>query len=180
VPAVNSIQQTEDDTLLAIERGAYYGHPNPLRGEFVLDGGNPTASPDPHEIFAYPVGTKPDVNFHTDAFSFGKHISPNGVIEYKTPGPLAGHMLIARYSGGDDVIALAAGPDGAITDSYTGIDGLTSLRDPLDLAEDPATGNVYIIEWGAKCLTLARPIPGGVSHRVFHQVVPQPMEARAN
>jgi hypothetical protein len=184
VPAVNGVQQTEDDTLLILERHAYYGHPNPLRGEFVLNGGNMTAGHDPHEVLAYPEGTKPDPNFHDVAFYFGAHLSPTGIIEYKTPGALLGRMLITRYSGGDDVIVLTAGQNGAITESVTGIDGLTSFNDPLDLAEDPRNGNLYVVEFGAKRLTLARPIPGGVSHQTFRTVAnppnQAPQEARAH
>ena len=93
-------------------------------------------------------------------------------------------MLITRYSGGDDVIVLTAGQNGAITESVTGIDGLTSFNDPLDLAEDPRNGNLYVVEFGAKRLTLARPIPGGVSHQTFRTVAnppnQAPQEARAH
>jgi hypothetical protein len=176
VPAVTNVQQTENDTLLMIQQHAYYGHPNPLRGEFALNGGNPTAGRDPHEVLAYPVGTKPDANFHDVAFDFGAHLSPTGVIEVKTPGALLGRVLITRYSGGDDVIVLSASKDGAITESVTGIDGLTSFNDPLDLAEDPRNGNLYVVEFGAKRLTLARPIPGGVSHQTFRTVVNPPSQ----
>ena len=181
IPAVENIQQTETDTLLIVEKHAYYGHPNPLRGEFVLNGGNPTAAADDHEIRAYPVGTKPDRNYRFGMFSFGEHLSPTGIIEYQSPGPLKGKILVTRYSGGDDVILLnPAARGGAITEAITGIDGLTGLSDPLDLCEDRRNGNLYVIEFGSKRLTLLRPIPGGVSNRVFRQVVPQALEARAN
>jgi hypothetical protein len=179
IPSLEHIKQTEDDTLLAIERGGYYGHPNPLRGEFVLNGGNPTAGKDMSEVSAYPVGVRPDANYHYNAFSFGKNLAPCGLVECKT-GPVAGRMLITRYSGGDDLILLTTNARGAVIESITGIDGLTGFSDPLDLVEDPQTGNLYIIEHGAKRLTLARPIPGRKSERVFRQVFPQPQEARAD
>jgi hypothetical protein len=183
VPAVMNVQQTEDDTLLMLERHAYYGHPNPLRGEFTVNGGNMSAGRDAHEVLAYPVGTRPDPNFHDVAFDFGAHLSPTGMVEYKTPGALLGRMLITRYSGGDDVIVLCVGDNGAVTEAVTGIDGLTSFNDPLDLAEDPRNGNLYVVEFGAKRLTLARPIPGGVSHQTFRTQVNPPaqhQEARAH
>ena len=179
VPALQNVQQTEEDTLLLVERGAYYGHPNPLRGEFVLDGGNPTAGRDPHEILAYPVGTKPDVNYR-GAFSFGAHLAPTGIIEYKADGPLKGKILVTRYSGGDDVIVLTPGPGGEIVEALTGIEGLTGFRDPLDLVHDPRNGNLYVIEFGANPLTLLRPIPGAVSKRVFRQSSLQITQAHAN
>ena len=34
---------TQNDYLLRVEKGGYYGHPNPARAEYVLNGGNPTA-----------------------------------------------------------------------------------------------------------------------------------------
>jgi glucose/arabinose dehydrogenase len=179
VPGLQSVQQTEDDTLLVVERGAYYGHPNPLRGEFVLDGGNPTAGRDPHEIRAYPVGTMPDVNYRR-SFSFGAHLAPTGIIEYKSAGPLQGKILVTRYSGGDDVIVLSPDGNGEIAQALTGIDGLAGFKDPLDLVEDTRNGNLYVIEFGAQPLTLVRPIPGGTSKRVYRQVVPQPTHALAN
>lgn len=181
VPALQDIRQTEPDLLLVIQKGAYYGHPNPLRGEYVLNGGNPTAGEDAHEILSYPVGTLPDSNYHTEVYNFGEHLAPTGIIEYRTPGPLAGRILVTRYSGGDDVIALTpGGPHGGITEALTGINGLTGFSDPLDLVEDPRNGNLYVIEFGAKRLTLVRPVPAGVSRRVFRQTLPPSLEARAN
>jgi hypothetical protein len=182
VPSLNNINLTEDDTLLTMEKGAYYGHPNPLRAEFVLNGGNPTAGPDPHEIPLYPVGVKPDTNYRFAAFNFGKNLAPCGIIEYKHPGPLAGRLLIARYSGGDDVIVLnPAGPNGAVSEALTGINGLTGLVDPLDLVEDTRNGNLYVSEWNAKCITLLRAVPNGVSPKVYRQVVePQSHPSNVN
>ena len=42
--------------------GGYYGHPNPVRCEWVLNGGNPTSGTDTAQVTAYPVGTQPDRN----------------------------------------------------------------------------------------------------------------------
>lgn len=170
IPALRNVPHTEDDTLLVVEPGAYYGHPNPLRGEFVLNGGNPTAAADSGEIPAYPVGTAPDPNFRLDPYSFGKNLAPCGIVEYRGAGALAGKILVTRYSGGDDVIVLSPdGPDGAITESLTGIEGLTGFKDPLDLAEDPRNGNLYVVEFAARQITLVRPVKDGISHRVYHQ-----------
>jgi hypothetical protein len=179
VPQLQNVFITEDDTLLTVEKGAYYGHPNPLRAEFVLNGGNPTAGYDAHEIPLYPVGTQPDVNYRFAAYNFGKNLSPDGIIEYKSANsPLAGRILVTRYSGGDDVIVLTpGGPDGGISEALTGIEGLTGLSDPLDLIEDPKTGNLYVIEFGSKRLTLLRAVPNGVSPRVFRTQVTPPSPA---
>jgi len=172
VPPLQNVFITEDDTLLTVEKGAYYGHPNPLRAEFVLNGGNPTGGEDPHEIPLYPVGTEPDVTFRGPSFTFGKNLSPDGVIEYKAArSPLAGRILVTRYSGGDDVIVLTVGEGGAITESLTGIDGLTGFAEPLDLVQDPATGFLYVSEFGGKRITLLRPKAGAESNRVFREGV---------
>ena len=176
-PAIGYVTRTADDLLLDIKPGVYYGHPNPARGEFVLHGANPTAGPDPQEVPDYPVGTQPNPRYRPPAFSFGKNVSPDGLIEYRAPaskpfgGRLDGAILVTRWSVGDDVIALIPDKDGKITESITGIDGLGHFTDPLDLVEDPKTGNLYVAEYGGKKITLARPIQGGVSKGVFREMV---------
>jgi len=53
--------------------------------------------------------------------------------------------------------------------------------DPLDLVEDPATGNLYVAEFQPKRLTLLRPKSGGVSQYAYRQpwtpVQPAPPQA---
>jgi glucose/arabinose dehydrogenase len=167
---------TQNDYLLRVDKGGYYGHPNPARAEYVLNGGNPTGEPDVCQVAQYPPGTHPDRNWRRPAFDFGKNLAPCGVIEYKGDAfpTLKGKILIARYSGGKDVIALTPGPTGEIAEFITGIDGFTHFYDPLDLAEDPATGYLYVAEYGGKRITLLRPIPDGVSKRVIRQQVSPP------
>ena len=98
------------------------------------------------------VGTKPDSNYRGFAFDFGNHISPNGAIEYTNGkafgGALVGKILVARYSGPDDIIALAVGQDGDVIGDQTGIDGFTGFNNPVDLIEDPSNGNIYVAEFG--------------------------------
>ena len=180
VPALANVRRTLDDYLALIEPGGYYGHPNPLRGEYVLNGGNPTAGADPAEIPEYPVGITPQRRWRRPAYTFGKNLSPTGAIEYQNGsafgGALRGKMLVCRYSGGDDVLVLSLGSQGEVTEAVSGVDGLTRLLDPLDLVEDPRTGNVYVAEFQPKRLTLLRPRPGGVSTRVFRQPCPPPQD----
>src|SRR5206468_8559669 len=59
VPGLIAVQQTQTDFVVNVVKGGYYGQPNPTRGEFVLNGGNPTAGIDPDEVPSYPVGTMP-------------------------------------------------------------------------------------------------------------------------
>ena len=179
VPALRDVKQTEDDLLFRVERGGYYGHPNAARGEFVLDGGNPTGGKDTAEVTDYPVGTQPDRNWRGYVFSFGKNLSPCGVIEYQGDafgGALNGRILFVRYSGGDDIITLTPDAGGNITEALTGIAGFTQFVNPVDLTEDLVTGNLYVAEFGGKRLTLLRPMTGtlAMSRRVCRQIVNPP------
>ena len=53
------------------------------------------------------------------------------------------------------------------------VTGFSRLMDPLDLVEDPATGNLYVSEFQPRRMTLLRPKRGAdaVSPRVFRQTV---------
>jgi hypothetical protein len=149
--------------LLKLESGGYYGHPNPARAEYVLNGGNPTRGRDPYEVLAYPVGTRPDRNWRKPVYSYGTSVSPNGMIEYNShgkafSGALDGKLFITRFSGGKDIIVLNLNDKGEVTESITGIAGLTNFTQPLDITQDPANGNVYVAEYQGQELALLRPI----------------------
>lgn len=152
---------TQNDYLFKIQPGGYYGHPNPLRQEYVMNGANPTSGVDPAEVVSevsstgktyagYPVGTQPDPNYRGAAHDFGRNRSPNGIIEYKSNnfnGALKNQLLVVEYSGGDDILALKTGADGNIPRGNVTqvVDG---LADPLDLVEDTRknAGNIYVAE----------------------------------
>ena len=164
VPALTSVQQTQDDYLFRVVKGGYYGHPNPQRGEYAMNGGNPTSGIDNAEVTAYPVGTMPDVNWRGSAFDFKNNASPNGVIEYKSNtfnGALKGKLLVVRYSQHDDIITLTPAADGNIASEIEGnfIPGFSGFIDPLDLTEDVRNGNIYVSEYGGDSgkITLLRP-----------------------
>ncbi len=156
VPALSNVQQTQHDYLFRVMKGGYYGHPNPLRGEYVLNGGNPTAAQDAEQVDDYPVGTKPDVNYRGYAFDFQNNKSPDGAIEYKSNTfncALKGKLLIVRYSQNDDIITLTpGGPNNDIISFVEGpsIEGFSGFIDPLDLTEDVKTGNIYVSEYGGE------------------------------
>jgi glucose/arabinose dehydrogenase len=174
VPPIFDIKQTTHDLLLQIVPGGYYGHPNPVRGEYVLMGGNATAAPDPQEITAYPVGTKPEARFQLPVFDFGFNVSPNGLTEFKGrafDGKLDGCILVTRYSGGKDVMILRVGPDGRVVEAITGVEGLTQFADPLDIVQHATTGRLYVAEYSGRQITLLSPRPGGVSESVFIQSI---------
>jgi hypothetical protein len=53
---------------------------------------------------------------------------------------------------------LSLDKDGNVTESITGIAGLTNFVQPIDLAEDPQTGCIYVAEYRGGKLALLRPI----------------------
>ncbi|WP_424950761.1 NPCBM/NEW2 domain-containing protein [Deinococcus sp.] len=165
VPALSNAS-VESDYLFRVVQGGYYGHPNPARCEWVMDGGNPTAGADSAEAPDYPVGTLPDRNYRGYAYDFGLHASPNGVIEeYTLAGntALRNKLMVVRYSAGKDIIILT--PGGANNDiiaSQSGVTGLTGFNpSPLDLTENRSNGNLYVAQLdetsGGGTITLVRP-----------------------
>jgi glucose/arabinose dehydrogenase len=166
-PAENGVGQAEDDYLYDIVQGGYYGHPDPARGQYIFGGGNPI-NPAPNDAIqtAYPLGTNPDPNYRGYAYDFGVHYSPDGSIEYTGNafgGALNGALLITEYSGGKDVDVLRTGSNGQITGSEMGIAGFTGFEDPVDIIENPATGDLYVADLGTLSITLLTPISGGAT-----------------
>ena len=162
IPALLDVRQTQNDYLYRVDKGGYYGHPNPLRNEYILNGGNPTSAEDPAEVawavqgktYGYPVGTPTEPNLRRWAFDFGTNISPNGTLEYKSNafgGKLKGRLLVCRFSGGDDLIILEPGT--GKKDIVGAVEGMLvpGLRrpyaNPLDVVEDELTGNLYLSEY---------------------------------
>ncbi|MEO7802155.1 MAG: DNRLRE domain-containing protein, partial [Ginsengibacter sp.] len=154
VPELTNVQQTQEDYLFKIQQGGYYGHPNAIRGEYVLNGGNPSSAMDSAQVDAYPVGTRPDINYKGFAFDFQHNKSPDGTIEYKSStfnSALKGKILVVRYSQNDDIIVLTPGGTNKNIISYTegaGIPGFSGFSDPLDLIENKLNGNIYVSEYG--------------------------------
>ena len=173
VPTITSVAQIQKDWLFRVVQGGYYGHPNPTRCEWVMNGGNPTAgqgNDGPAEVYEYPTGVQPDRNYRGTAYDFGLNKSPNGAIEYRSNvfGPaLQGKLLVVRYSQGKDIMVLE--PGGANLDivaSYEGLPGMTGLSNPLDLTEDTRNGNLYVIEFSSGTnsrISLLKPLVGSLA-----------------
>ena len=146
----------------------YFGHPNPLRGEFVLNEGFTSTS-------RYPSYVSADSNYRGFAYDFGLNRSPNGVIEYQTEGVLKGALIVCRYSGGSDLIALVPdGIDGDISTNSIGIEGFDGFTTPLDLVEDTNTGNIYVSDLEAQqihLLTLDIKVPENGITISFNELV---------
>jgi hypothetical protein len=154
VPALINIP-TQDDFLFDVVKGGYYGHPDPTRGQYVLNGGNPTAGIDPDEVapfdggVGYPVGTPPDVNWKGSVYDFSRNRSPDGALESKGPafgGALQGYLFVVEYSAGDDVLAIQIPPDGGPIDRKGVLQIADGLSNPVDIAEDVNTGNLYVAQ----------------------------------
>lgn len=157
VPALTNVPAAETDYVFDVKSGRYYGHPNPVRCEWVLAGGNPTAGADPFEVAAYPAGTAPDPNFDlAGTYDAGLHASADGAIEYRG-GALDGRLLVVRYSDGQDIETFDVAASGALSNRTVGITGLTGFSQPLDVTEDVTTGNLYVTELGAARITLLKP-----------------------
>ena len=141
------VEQTLNDYLFKIEEGGYYGYPNPKRCEWILNGGAVGLPGFPSTaVSAYPGGTGYDPDYLGPAGDFGKNISPNGALEYKGSAfpTLQGKLLVVRYGGGDDVVAVTLGSDGNATSIEPIIQTPAGLIDPLDITENPANGYLYV------------------------------------
>ena|GEM_PF-2991074 len=161
IPATTAIQ-VQNDWLFRVnpaEPVGYYGHPNPLRGEYVTNRGYPDNN-------RYATNVVADINYGGAAYNFGLNKSPNGVIEYKNAtafgGVLRGKLLVCRFSGGSDIMVLEPGATTKVTtaaDDFIydivrawtgagtpGIPGLSGFANPLDITEDTQMGNLYVSE----------------------------------
>ncbi|MBD1363085.1 Ig-like domain-containing protein [Mucilaginibacter sp. ZT4R22] len=163
-PIVESTKgvKVQDDWLFRVNPDkptGYFGHPNPLRGEYVINRGyidNPLYSP----------SVNPDSNYRA-AYDFGLNHSPNGALEYKSNnfnGVLKGKLLVCRFSGGGDIVVMEPGSitkttyldnDDHIYDitkvttgsGNSGLVGMSGFTNPLDIVEDVTNGNLYVVEF---------------------------------
>ncbi len=159
---------TQNDYLFRVEQGGYYGHPNPKRAQYVLNGGNPgTATNWPDAIVPeYPIGTQADADYKGYSANLGHNKSPNGVIEYRSDafnGALAGKLINVWYVPGKLVVMEpGSGPKHDIENVVDNIPSFTGFNKPLDVIEDVVTGNLYVSEYqdiqgGQGKITLLKP-----------------------
>ena len=135
-------------------QGKYYGHPNPARREFVLNGGNPTGQRDPFEVKAYPVGTKPEATFDPSLIYDlrpGGGNSANGMDEYRAKGALNGRLLIAYFSGAKCIQTFKIDKAGRVVHEHPLLDTkgqVIRFKGAIDVAADPKTGFIYVADFG--------------------------------
>ncbi|MDE3741490.1 c-type cytochrome [Maribacter polysaccharolyticus] len=156
IPAVIGAQPDQNDFMARVEQNGYYGHPNPLRAEYVLNHGD--ADVENHEY----NGVAPDANFRGFSYDFGPHIAPTGLMEYKSEtfnGRLKGCLIVARLGRNDLVVVRPGGETLDIENDYDGATmGLEVGSGPLDVVEDEESGNLYVSEFGNRTITLFHPI----------------------
>lgn len=146
-PGLNDLP-SYSDYFTKVVGGAYYGHPNPSRGFFRLNGGNPTSGTDPFQVNEYPVGTQPDAKWRKPDLNLGVHRSANGSVEFKSDvfgSNLKGKMLLTEYSQGKDVIAVSFDSSGNATGKVQVASG---FYNPLAIVSDPISGRTYVGEYG--------------------------------
>lgn len=177
-PALSNVRNYPD-FLASIKAGKYYGHPNPSRGEYVLNGGNPTNGADLAETSEYPVGIQPDADWDPPIHSFGLHRSTNGIAEFKSDvfgSAYRGMLLTTQFAFGDDV-------QGLLLDAAGNVSGVAQVasgfNNPLDVITVPGSGITYVSEYGSQPsgnggkITLLRPkataAPGEFDLEFTHQ-----------
>jgi hypothetical protein len=137
-----------NDYFTQVVAGKYYGHPNPARGEYRLNGGNPSGGTDPFEVPQYPVGTAPNPNWRQPDLDLGIHRSADGSAEFKSNvfgANLQGQILVTEYAQGKDIIAIALDASGKAVSKSVVTKG---LYNPLPIAIDNGAGRVYVGEYG--------------------------------
>lgn len=147
-----------DEPLIRIVAGAYYGHPNPARDEWVLLGGNPTREKDPWEVPELPVGTQPEPRFDpalliANLVPLGGQ-SANGCAEWRGPGALRGRLLIGFYTSVRTIHTFAFSADGTRVIAEEPLCDATGaplkFGAPLDLVIDDARGRLYVADFADK------------------------------
>jgi hypothetical protein len=166
------------DFFFDVQKGGYYGHPNPRQGHYILNGGNPTSGVDKNEVGGntyYAPGTLPDAKYDIGgAYSLDFNKSPNGATEYTGNAfgaNLKGAVLFAQFSTGDNVRYLQFNAAGDIIKDEVlrrpGGDVIDDYIDPLDIIQHPTTGQLYLVTLnrgtGESKIVLLTPAPGGAT-----------------
>ncbi|GAA4890822.1 Kelch repeat-containing protein [Ferrimonas pelagia] len=131
---------TQQDLLLRLSQGGYYGHPNPSRDECVFKDGSDQ-------------GVAPLPAFEPPTMELGKNLSANGIIEYtgdRACGLLNGDLLYTAYSKNDGVYRVRIGADGSEVLDQQRV--FVDLVDPLVLAE--RDGYVAVGEFGSNQIAI--------------------------
>ena len=134
-PALTNNRQDETDYFFNVKKGKYYGHPNPLRCEYILNAGNPTGyTGNPlFKVNAYPAGQQADPNYDlANVNDAGMHASANGSLEYQNAGAfggaLKGKLVQVRYSANQELVTFDVRANGNLSSATTGHHRVHRLR----------------------------------------------------
>ncbi|ANT62899.1 hypothetical protein AYJ57_20665 (plasmid) [Salipiger sp. CCB-MM3] len=162
----------QHDYLFRMVEDGYYGHPNPLHDQYILNGANPTDAVDPNEVTEYEAGTDPDPDYDLEgAYSLNNNKSPNGAIEYLSDAfgsSLQNAVIFTQYSSGDNLRAVLLNEDGTVAEDFILRDpdgNIISYVDPLDVIEG-ADGRLYMLTLsratGVSQIVRLETAPGGI------------------
>ncbi|MDO6471541.1 c-type cytochrome [Maribacter sp. 1_MG-2023] len=156
IPALIGAHPDQNDFMIKVEKGGYYGHPNPIRAEYILNRGNKDV-----DNFKY-NGIVADANFRGFSYDFGPHVAPTGIIEYKSKtfnGKLQNCILVTRMQYNDIIILRPGDVKKDLVQDFKGSEmGLVLDGGPLDLIEDTKNGNIYVSGFNNLTITLFKPI----------------------
>ncbi len=136
-----------NDYLAIVERGDHGGHPNPTRGQCVLDDGSMYAPP-----------KSPDAKYRDPILNYSNGTSSDGMVEYTAPtfgGQMLGNIISATFAGNQSVRRVVLAADGR---SAVFEEDLGTFNQPLDVAVG-SDGSIYVAEHGGDDIVLLEPRP---------------------
>ena len=125
---------TQNELLVRVVAGKYYGHPNPARDECIFKDGTFQSAPAPDPDYELPI------------YSVWVSTSSNAIREYVSPAcpALQGQLLVSQFSTTNQIVRLTLNGAG---DQVTSELVLKSgLDDPLPLALAP-DGTIFVGEY---------------------------------
>jgi glucose/arabinose dehydrogenase len=133
------------DFLSVVDEGDFGGHPNPPRGECILNDGS-----------QYPTPLPPEPNFDAPIHHYLNGASVNGVVEYHVPtfgGQMLGDLITVSWGGDQSVRRLVLTEDGS---DVLFDETLANMSQPLDVEVGP-DGSIYVAEHGDNTVQVLEP-----------------------
>ena len=152
-----------DDLIYKVEEGAYYGHPNPSRGECTYFAGSPGSIPNqlvPTDVYGSSF-VPPEPKYKLPVWSLGNGKSANGIIAYQSQafcGVAFDDLMTTYYASDDQVRRLKRNANGEIVDDES-VPGTTSFQNPLCIAQDPL-GRIAVGQFAGAKVSLLTPKVG--------------------
>ncbi|MCH7721562.1 MAG: Ig-like domain-containing protein, partial [Planctomycetes bacterium] len=137
------------DQLHIISQGDYAGHPNPARGECILDDGTMYSTP-----------KTPLPNYTSPLLLFAAGNSTNGIEEYKADAfgaQMQGNLISATWAGNQNVRRAVLAADGQ---SVLFEENLAAFQQPLDVTVS-SDGTIFVAEHGGDAISALVPAEPG-------------------